>query len=68
MESFCNILKNLEGSVGHIIYRDYIVNRGSCIYCSLASDDKTVKNLVGEVGRTLFALFCMFTIKFGTTL
>ena len=27
----------LEGSVYHIIYRDYIANRRSVIYCSLAS-------------------------------
>ena len=27
----------LEGSVDHIIYRDYIVNRRSFIYCSLAT-------------------------------
>ena len=30
---FSNIL---EGSVDHIIYRDYIANRRSFIYCSLA--------------------------------
>ena len=27
----------LEGSVDHIIYRDYIVNRHSFIYCGLAT-------------------------------
>ena len=32
----------LEGSVDHIIYRDYIVNRRSFIYCSLT----TVKSLM----------------------
>ena len=31
---FSNIV---EGSVDHIIYRDYIVNRRSFIYCSLAT-------------------------------
>ena len=27
----------LEGTVDHIIYRDYTANRRSCVYCSLAS-------------------------------
>ena len=31
-----------EGSVDHIIYRDYIANRRSFIYCSLACTDSIV--------------------------
>ena len=38
MEYFGDFLDTfLEGSVDHIIYRDYIVNRSSFINCSLAS-------------------------------
>ena len=37
--------KKLEGSVDHIIYRDYIANQRSFIYCSLA--------------RALLARYCL---------
>ena len=38
----------LVGSVDHIIYRDYIVNRRSFIYCSL---DTTQDNCLRRVPR-----------------
>ena len=43
MEFFGDFLKTfLEGSVDHIIYRDYIANRRSFIDCSLASVPQAV--------------------------
>ena len=41
----------LEGSVDHVMYRDYIVNRRFCIYCSQATAalGQTLSNLATGV-------------------
>ena len=61
--SFGGFLKTfLEGSVDHVIYRDYIVNRRFFIYCSLATSPDRHLKAVCSIRQDRFIIIIIIII------